>query len=58
MSNYLERKYGLKMAPERVAVCSMGLSVTGFSFEGNGIKLIMPIQGESGGVGGWGGDGI
>lgn len=43
-SNSLEWKYGLKMAPERVAVCLMGLSVTGVSFEGKGIKRIMPIQ--------------
>lgn len=32
------------MAPERVAVCLMGLSVTGVSFKAKGIKRIMPVQ--------------
>lgn len=44
MSNSFERRDGLKMAPERVAVCLMGLSVTGVSFKAKGIKRIMPIQ--------------
>ena len=44
VSNSAEWKDGLKMAPERVAVCLMGLSVTGVSFGGKGIKRIMPIQ--------------